>query len=56
MWLAAVATNDQSDMQNSQSCWVIKRGAPFQPFDFDLLPDLGLAWGFQVNFMYDPVR
>jgi hypothetical protein len=46
----------QRSVRHAKQSWVIKREAAFQPFIFDLLADLWLAWGDQVSFMYDPVR
>jgi len=57
--VAAITSGNQvqqRSVRHAKQSWVIKREAAFQPFDFDLLADLWLAWGFQVNFMYDPVR
>ena len=47
------ATNDPSDMQTLRERSSV--GEAFQQFDFDLLANLWLARGFQVNFIYNPV-
>jgi hypothetical protein len=54
--VAATRSGNERSVRHMKHSWLIKRGASFQPFDFDLLADLWLAWGFQVNFMYDSVH
>ena len=34
---------------------IIGSGIPKNTFDLCLLDDIWMGWGFQVNFMYDPV-
>jgi len=61
LYLAEVAWivcsgNEWSVRQVKQS-WLIKRGLTYQPnWDLCILADMWLAWGFQVNFMYESVH
>ena len=54
--VAATRSGNERPVRPARQSWVIKRGAAFQPFDFDWLAEQWLAWGCQVHLMYDPVH
>jgi len=50
------ACENERGVKYTKTSWIIKRGIPNGNFSLVLLEDIWLAWGFQVNFMYDPVH
>jgi len=60
IYSAGIATtrsgNERSVRQVKTTSWLIKRGCTFQNWDLEMLSDIWLAWGFQINFMYSPVH
>ena len=61
IYSAAVATthsgNEQAVHQIKHSWLLRRRGYGFQTgWGVDMLCDIWLAWGFQVNFMYESVH
>ena len=57
---AAVAytrSGNERSVKHMKHSWLLKRGTFGMPrFDLELLSDIWLAWGFQVNFIYKPVH
>ena len=44
-------------VKHIKNSWFIVHGSHDIPnIDLELVADIWLAWGFQVNFMYDPVH
>jgi len=59
LYSAGVATTrsgNELSVRQVKTSWLIKRGCIFQNWDLDMLADVWLAWGFQINFMYSPVH
>ena len=55
--VAYVRSGNERSVKHVKLSWLIKRGAVGMPnMDLGMLSDLWLGWGFQVNFMYDPVH
>lgn len=55
--VAYVRSGNERSVKHVKLSWLIKRGAVGMPnMDLEMLSDLWLGWGFQVNFMYDPVH
>ncbi len=60
LYLAAVATvrsGNERAVKQVKISWLIKRGCTFQnSCSFDMLADIWICWGFQVNFLYNAVH
>jgi len=50
--VAAVRSGNERSVRQMKTSWMVKLGCWIQGWDFDVLADLWLAWGFRVNFMY----
>ena len=57
---AAVAytrSGNERSVKHLKHSWRIVKGGEGMPnHDLNMLCDLWLTWGFQMNFMYDPVH
>jgi len=59
LYSAGVATTrsgNERSVRQVKTSWLIKRGCMFQNWDLEMLADIWLAWGFQINFMYSAVH
>jgi len=60
IYSAAMATTNSRNKQvvcQIKHAWLIRWGYGFQTgWGVDMLCDIWLAWGFQVNFMYESVH
>jgi len=54
--VAVLRSGNERGVKYMKTSWIIKRGIPNGNFSLVLLDDIWMAWGFQVNFMYDPVH
>jgi hypothetical protein len=55
--VAAIRSGNERAVRQTKLSWMIKRGCSYhQPWDLDMQCDIWLAWGFQINFMYDAVH
>ena len=55
--VAFVRSGNERSVKHVKHSKLIVVGAKGKPtFDLDMLSDLWLAWGYQINFMYEPVH
>ena len=54
-YVAVIRLRNERAMKNTKNCWIVQRGVRHLNFDLATLDDIWLAWGFQVNFMYETV-
>jgi hypothetical protein len=55
--VAYTRSGNERSVKHVKHSWLIVRGCGTgQSFDLDFVADMWLAWGFQINFMYDPVH
>jgi hypothetical protein len=55
--VAAIRSGNERAVRQSKLSWMVKRGCTYhQAWDLDMQCDIWLAWGFQINFMYDAVH
>jgi hypothetical protein len=55
--VAAVRSGNERVVHQAKLSWIVKRGCTYQqPWHLDMQCDIWLAWGFQINFMYDAVQ
>ena len=55
--VAYTRSENERSVKHVKHSWLLARGTIGQPqFSVDLLADIWLAWGFQINFMYDSVH
>jgi len=54
--IAALRSGNEPAVRQVKSSWWLKRGCTFQSWDFSMLSDIWLVWGFQINFMYSAVH
>lgn len=54
--VAYVRSGNERSVKHLKHSWFIVRGTVGQQFDLSFISDMWLAWGFQMNFMYDPVH
>ena len=54
--VAVIRSGNERAVNVVKRSWFIKHGAAFHTYDLALVDDVWLAWGFQVNFMYNPVH
>jgi len=54
--VAYVRSGNERSVKHLKHSWFIVRGTVGQQFDLSFVSDMWLAWGFQMNFMYDPVH
>jgi hypothetical protein len=55
--VAFTRSGNERSVRHMKQSWLIALGALGKPrMDLDMLADVWLGWGFQVNFMYDPVH
>ena len=53
--VARVRSGNERAVKIAKTSKIIGNGIPNNTFDLCLLDDIWMAWGFQVNFMYDPI-
>jgi hypothetical protein len=53
--VAVVRASNERAVKQMKNLWLITRGCTQQLYDPTMLDDIWLAWGFQVNFMYNTV-
>merc|ERR1712210_356669 len=53
--IAVVRSGNERSVKRIKDSWIIQRGIHSARFDLSKLDDIWLAWGFQVNFMYNTV-
>ena len=53
--IAVVRSGNERAVKRVKDSWIIQRGIHSATYDLSKLDDIWLAWGFQVNFMYDTV-
>jgi hypothetical protein len=53
--VAVIRSGNERAVKVVKNLWLIKGGCVDQLWEFNMLADAWLAWGFQVNFMYDTV-
>ena len=51
--VAVVRSGNERAVNRCKMSWFLKRGTKDQSWDHSVLADVWLAWGFQVNLMYD---
>jgi hypothetical protein len=51
--VAVVRSGNERAVKRCKLSWFLKRGTRDQGWDHSVVADVWLAWGFQVNFMYD---
>ena len=55
--VAHLRSGNERSVKHMKHSWFIARGTVGQPqFSLDFVADIWLGWGFQINFMYDPVH
>jgi len=55
--VAATRSGNERSVRQVKVSWLIKRGTTYQPaLSLETLSDIWLAWGYQINFMYDAVH
>jgi len=55
--IAYTRSGNERSVKHIKHSWVLAHGSQDMPnIDLELVADIWLAWGFQVNFMYDPVH
>ena len=54
--IAVIRSGNERAVKMAKMSWFLKRGGMVQGWPLDLLDDMWLAWGFQVNFMYNSVH
>ena len=56
--VAYVRSGNERSVKHIKHSWLVVRGcmAAGDNFDLNIIADIWLAWGFQVNFMYEPVH
>ena len=53
--VAVIRSGNEHAVKMAKLSWLIKRGCVDQLWDLNMLADVWLAWGFQVNYMYDTI-
>ena len=53
--VAVVRSANERAVNIVKKSWALRRGGQYGMIDTRILADLWLAWGFQVNFMYNIV-
>jgi len=53
--VAVVRSGNERAVKQAKLSWLVKRGCIDQGWELSFVADIWLAWGFQVNFMYDTV-
>ncbi len=54
--VAAVRSGNERAVRQVKLSWMIKRGCAYGGYEFNTIADIWLAWGYQLNFMYDAVH
>ncbi len=55
--VAPIRSGNERAVRQAKMSWMVKRGCTYhQPWDLEMQCDIWLAWGFQINFMYDAVH
>ena len=55
--VAYTRSGNERSVKHIKHSWFLAHGSQDMPnIDLELVADIWLAWGFQVNFMYDPVH
>ena len=55
--VAYTRSGNERSVKHMKHSWFIANGSKDMPkIDLELVSDIWLTWGFQVNFMYDPVH
>jgi len=56
--VSAVQSIDELNVQfgKVKHSWMLKRGCAYRGYEFNTIADVWLAWGYQLNFMYDAVH
>jgi hypothetical protein len=55
--VAAIRSGNERAVRQAKLSCMMKRGLLYhQTWDLDMLCDIWIAWGFQINFMYDAVH
>jgi hypothetical protein len=53
--VAIIRSGNERAVKHFKHSWIIQRGIRHSNFDLAMLNDIWLAWGFQINFMYETV-
>ena len=55
--VAYTRSGNERSVKHVKHSWLISRGTVGMPqFSLKVIADVWLAWGFQINFIYDPVH
>jgi hypothetical protein len=56
--VAVIGAGNERGVRTTKRSWLLKRGTRYENHNFSMetFSDIWLAFGFQVNFMYDTVH
>ena len=53
--VAVIRSGNERAVKKMKYSWILQRGINHPNFKLSVLDDIWLAWGFQINFMYNTV-
>ena len=53
--IAVLRSGNERAVKRVKNSWIIQKSIRSARYDLSTLDDIWLAWGFQVNFMYNTV-
>jgi len=53
--VAVIRSGNERGVRYMKHSWIVSRGIKYGNFDLAVVDDIWMAWGFQINFMYETV-
>lgn len=53
--IAVIRSGNERAVKQTKYSWIVQKGINHAKYDPSMLDNIWLAWGFQVNFMYNTV-